>query len=251
VANSTLTAVRDAQPFAMRGLAVTVPILERPGQTRIGRFGWKSQHASLQSFAADAYLNEMGVTSPLLPVENTTSGHDIAQYDTVADPEDDGEDVVKFADFMRATKAPPRGAMTAAVRSGEQVFNGVGCATCHTPTLVTSAPGTVINGGALTVPAALGNKTIHPYSDYLLHDIGTSDGIPIQPTSEFVPTASRMRTAPLWGLRIRNRLMHDGLTFTREEAILRHAGQASTVTSRYRALSTTDKSNLVAFLNSL
>ena len=251
VANSTLTAVRDAQPFAMRGLAVTVPILERPGQTRIGRFGWKSQHASLQSFAADAYLNEMGITSPLLPVENTTAGHDIAQYDTVADPEDDGEDVLKFADFMRATKAPPRGEITAAVRSGEQVFNGIGCGTCHTPTLVTSAPGTIINGGALTVPAALGNKTIHPYSDYLLHDIGTSDGIPIQPTSEFIPTASRMRTAPLWGLRIRNRLMHDGLTFTREEAILRHAGQASTVTSRYRALSTTDKSNLVAFLNSL
>jgi CxxC motif-containing protein (DUF1111 family) len=251
VANSTLTAIRDAQPFSMRGLAVTVPILERPGQTRIGRFGWKSQHGSLQSFAADAYLNEMGITSPLLPAENTTSGGDVAQYDTVADPEDDGEDVVKFADFMRATKAPPRGAMTAAVRSGEQVFNGIGCNTCHTPTLVTAAPGTIINGGAMTVPAALGNKIIHPYSDYLLHDIGTSDGIPIQPIDEFVPTASRMRTAPLWGLRTRNRLMHDGLTFTREEAILRHAGQASVVTSRYRNLGSTNKANLVAFLNSL
>jgi CxxC motif-containing protein (DUF1111 family) len=251
VANSTLTAIRDAQPFVMRGLAVTVPILERPGQTRIGRFGWKSQHASLQSFAADAYLNEMGITSPLLPTENTTSGHDVAQYDTVADPEDDGDDVVKFADFMRATKAPPRGEITTAVRSGEQVFNALGCGTCHTPTLVTAAPGTIINGGAMAVPASLGNKVIHPYSDYLLHDIGTSDGIPIQPTDEFVPTASRMRTAPLWGLRIRNRLMHDGLTFTREEAILRHGGQASVVTSRYRNLSSTNKSNLVAFLNSL
>jgi CxxC motif-containing protein (DUF1111 family) len=116
---------------------------------------------------------------------------------------------------------------------------------------VTAAPGTVINGGALTVTAALGNKMFHPYSDYLLHDIGTSDGIPIQPTDEFVPTASRMRTAPLWGLRVRNRLMHDGLTFTREEAILRHAGQAAAVTNRYRALSSIDKSTVVAFLNSL
>jgi CxxC motif-containing protein (DUF1111 family) len=251
VANSTLLSIRDAQPFSMRGLAVTVPVLERPGQTRIGRFGWKSQHASLQSFAADAYLNEMGITSPLMPTENTSSGRDIARFDPVPDPEDDGDDVEKFADFMRATKAPPRGAITAAVRSGEQVFNAIGCGTCHTPTIVTSAPGTIINGGAMTVPAALGNKAIHPYSDYLLHDIGTSDGIPIQPIDEFVPTASRMRTAPLWGLRTRNRLMHDGLTFTREEAILRHAGQASGVTSRYRNLSSFDKSNLVAFLNSL
>jgi CxxC motif-containing protein (DUF1111 family) len=152
---------------------------------------------------------------------------------------------------MRATKAPPRGAITQAVRSGEQVFNQIGCVTCHVSSLVTAAPGTVINGGVLTVPASLGNKVIHPYSDYLLHDIGTSDGIPIQPTDEFAPTASRMRTSPLWGLRTRNRLMHDGLTFTREEAILRHAGQASGVTNRYRALSSLDKSNLVAFLNSL
>jgi len=249
VSNTTLTAVRDAQPAIMRGFAVTVPVLEQPGRTRIGRFGWKSQHGSLQSFAADAYLNEMGITSPLLPTENSISGKDVSQYDTVKDPEDDGEDVLKFADFMRALKTPSRGALTAAVRSGEQVFNGIGCGTCHTPTLVTAAPGTVINGGALTVPAALGNKVIHPYSDYLLHDIGTSDGIPIQPTDEFMPTASRMRTAPLWGLRIRNRLMHDGLTFTREEAILRHAGQATGVTNRYRGLSSTDKANLVAFLN--
>ena len=251
VANSALLAIRDAQPSSMRGFAVTVPVLERPGQTRIGRFGWKAQHGSLASFAADAYLNEMGITTPVLPTENSISGKDVTQFDTVADPEDDGVDVNAFADFMRALKAPPRGAITSAVRSGEQTFNQIGCGTCHTPTLVTASPGTVINGGAMTVGAALGNKIIHPYSDYLLHDIGTSDGIPIQPTSEFAPTANRMRTAPLWGLRTRNRLMHDGLTFTREEAILRHAGQASTVTTRYRNLSSFERNNLVAFLNSL
>jgi CxxC motif-containing protein (DUF1111 family) len=251
VSNNLLLAIRDAQPQTLRGLAVTIPVLEANGRARIGRFGWKSQHASLESFAADAYLNEMGITSPLLPTENTVSGRDVAQYDTVKDPEDDGEDVKAFATFMRATKAPPRGAITQAVRSGEQVFNQIGCVTCHVSSLVTAAPGTVINGGVFTVPASLGNRVIHPYSDYLLHDIGTSDGIPIQPTDEFAPTASRMRTSPLWGLRTRNRLVHDGLTFTREEAILRHAGQASGVTNRYRALSSLDKSNLVAFLNSL
>ncbi len=194
----------------------------------------------------------MGITSPLLPTENTSSGRDVSQWDHVPDPEDqNGDDVREFAAFMRATKAPPRGAITSAVRSGEQVFNQIGCVTCHVSSLITAAPGTIVNGGALTVPASLGNKMIHPYSDYLLHDIGTSDGIPIQPIDDFAPTASRMRTAPLWGLRTRNRLMHDGLTFTREEAILRHAGQASSVTSRYKSLSSTDKANLVAFLNSL
>ena len=72
----------------------------------------------------------------------------------------------------------------------------------------------------MTVDAALGSKIIHPYSDFLLHDVGTGDGIPVQPTEEYRETAPRIRTAPLWGLRTRNRLMHDGVSFTKEEAIL-------------------------------
>ena len=66
IANRTLLAIRDSQPESMRGTAVVVPVLEAAGRARIGRFGWKSQHASLESFSADAYLNEMGITSPLL-----------------------------------------------------------------------------------------------------------------------------------------------------------------------------------------
>jgi CxxC motif-containing protein (DUF1111 family) len=251
ISNTLLLTIRDAQPASMRGLAVTIPVLEANARPRVGRFGWKSQHGSLESFAADAYLNEMGITSPLFPQENSSGGRDVTQYDTVRDPEDDGVDLKAFANFMRSTKAPPRGAITSAVRAGEQVFNRVGCITCHISSLVTARPGTVVNGGAFTVPASLGNKIIHPYSDFLLHDIGTGDGIPIQPTPEFVPTANKIRTAPLWALRTRNRLMHDGLSFTREEAILRHGGQAATVTSRYQALSDADKASLVTFLNSL
>ena len=87
-------AIRDGQPASMRGSAVIVPVLEAMSAPRIGRFGWKDQHASLESFAADAYLNEMGVTSPLFPLENTISGDDPADYDEVDDPEDEGEDVV-------------------------------------------------------------------------------------------------------------------------------------------------------------
>ena len=109
ISNSTLTAIRDSQPANMRGSTVIVPVLEANGKGRLGRFGWKSQHASLESFAADAYLNEMGVTSPLMPHENTVSGGD-RRRTTRFDPEDDGEDVRAFANFIRATKAPARGA---------------------------------------------------------------------------------------------------------------------------------------------
>jgi CxxC motif-containing protein (DUF1111 family) len=254
IANSTLLAIRDRQPAELRGTALEVPVLEAGSVARIGRFGWKAQHASLESFAADAYLNEMGITTPLFPEENSSSGEYIgfgSAYDRVADPEDDGVDVVAFADFMRATKAPSRGPITTNVRAGEQVFSRVGCANCHVPSITTAPPGTAINGNAFRVPRALGNKVIHPYSDFLLHDIGTGDGIPFLPTPEFAGTASQMKTAPLWALRTRNRLMHDGLSSTKEEAIERHAGQAAPVTAAYRALSAGDQALLLEFLDSL
>ena len=254
IANSTLLAIRDAQPLSMRGTALDVPVLEAGGMARVGRLGWKSQHASLQSFAADAYLNEMGITSPTMPDENTSSGKDVSYgttYDPVPEPEDEGEDVVAFADFMRATKAPPRGPITTTVRAGETVFTQIGCATCHVASIVTAQPGTVINGGAFTVPVALGNKTIHPYSDFLLHDVGTGDGIPFLPTAKYAATANQIRTAPLWGLRTRNRLMHDGLSSTTLDAIRRHGGQAAGVTKRFSSLSDTQKRQVYAFLDSL
>ena len=254
ISNETLIALRDAEPADMRGTALMVPVLESDGVDRIGRFGWKSQHASLESFAADAYLNEMGITSPLFPEENTSSGRFVGfgtPYDPVADPEDDGTDVKAFAAFMRSTKAPPRGAITADVTAGEALFTQVGCAVCHTPSIKTARPGTRIDGGAFIVPAALGNKIIHPYSDFLVHDIGTGDGIPVLPGADFAATAKLMRTAPLWALRTRNRLMHDGLSFTKQEAIARHTGQAEAVTQKYDALSAADQQKLLGFLDSL
>jgi CxxC motif-containing protein (DUF1111 family) len=252
IANETLLAIRDGQPAAVRGTAIGVAVLEADNAIRVGRFGWKNQHASLESFAADAYLNEMGITSPLFPDENTSAGREVGPFDSVPnDPEDEGEDVVAFADFMRATKAPPRGAIDAQVQAGEALFRAVGCASCHVDTIVTAPPESRINGGALTVRAALGSKSIHPYSGFLLHDIGSGDGIPIQPVPAYAGTADQIRTAPLWGLRTRNRLMHDGLSFTREEAIARHGGQAAAVRQAYDALSTADKALLLKFLTSL
>ena len=251
IANSTLLQIRDRQPRRCAASRSWCRCSKSRARAGIGRFGWKNQHASLLSFSADAYLNEMGITSPLFPDENTSSGRSVAPFDRVTDPEDDGVDVEAFANFMRSTKAPSRGPITADVQAGEALFNKIGCAVCHVPAIVTAPAGTVINGGAFTVPAALGNKIIHPYSDFLSHDIGTGDGIPILPTAEFSNTANRMRTAPLWALRTRNRLMHDGLSFTKEEAIQRHVGQADAVRQRFNALSAAQKAQLMRFLESL
>jgi CxxC motif-containing protein (DUF1111 family) len=254
VANETLLAIRDAQPAEIRGTAIMVPALEGGNAMAVGRFGWKNQHRSLVSFSADAYLNEMGITSPLFPDENTSSGRNVGfgtRFDPVADPEDEGEDVEAFANFMRSTKAPSRGRITREVVEGEALFNQAGCNGCHVATLRTARAGTIINGGAFRVPFALGNKIIHPYSDYLSHDIGTGDGIPVLPGPEYAGTSVLMRTAPLWGLRTRNRLMHDGLSFTKQEAIARHANQGAAARDRYNALTDQQKNLVLTFLDSL
>jgi CxxC motif-containing protein (DUF1111 family) len=137
------------------------------------------------------------------------------------------------------------------VRAGEVLFARIGCATCHVASMTTAPEGTPINGGALRVPRAIGNKVIHPYSDFLLHDIGTGDGIPFLPTPEYASTARQIKTAPLWALRTRNRLMHDGLSSTKEEAIQRHAGQAAAVTAAFNGLTATEQAQLLEFLDSL
>ena len=202
ISDSTLTAIRDAQPEDVRGTAIAVPVLEGDGSARIGRFGWKAQHGSLVSFAADAYANEMGVTSPLFPDENTSSGTFVGfgtEYDPVPEPEDDGDDIEGFALFMRSTKAPARGPINTDVRNGERRFNLIGCGTCHVGSITTASAGTVINGGAFVIPTALGDKVVRPFSDFLLHDIGTGDGIPIQPLPEFAGTAKQITDRPALG----------------------------------------------------
>ena len=236
---------------AIAGQVIFVPVFEAPGARRVGRFGWKNQHASLLSFSADAYLNEMGITNRLLSVENTSMGRSVVAFDKVPDPEDKDNDIDVFARFMRATKAPPRDPMMAMapdVRAGEQIFNQIGCAICHVPSITTAPAGTAINGGNFIIPAALGGKVFHPYSDFLLHDVGTGDGI-VQNGDQ--STANKLRTPPLWGVRTRNRLMHDGQSLTYEEAIRRHAGEAAGVMNRYQTLTPQQHDALIRFLRSL
>ena len=252
--DSTLQSIAQRQievsEGRIHGEAVEVPVLESPGQSRIGRFGWKDQHSSLLSFIGDAYLNEMGVTNRLRPKDVTTVGK------ITPDPEDTPDnlglaDIDHFAQFVRGTKVPPRDAVlsaTAAAQEGQSLFERIGCATCHVSTIVTAPAGTLINGGAFAVPEALGNKIIHPYSDFLLHDIETGDGIVQNPPQD---TANKLRTVPLWGLRMHPRHMHDLASLTLESAIERHGGEAEHVRNRFRELSPKDKQALFAFLNSL
>jgi CxxC motif-containing protein (DUF1111 family) len=264
--DQTFIDISNSQPAGMRGQVIQVPVFEAPGQTRVGRFGWKNQMGSLLSFSSDAYLNEMGITNRFNLVENTSNGLFVgfgSGFDPVADNapctmqrmspdicgEDPDDDIFAFAEFMRATKAPPRGPITADVTAGSAVFDTIGCNTCHVRTIVTAPVGTSINGGALQVPSALGNKIIHPFGDFLLHNIGTGDGIVQNGPAN---TRNKMRTAPLWGLRTRDRLMHDGESLTRTDAILRHGGEALGVTINFVfGLNSTQQRQLLAFLDSL
>jgi CxxC motif-containing protein (DUF1111 family) len=252
--DNTLIAIAARQPEESDGLihgeVVQAPIFEAPGQTRVGRFGWKDQHSSLLSFIADAYVNEMGVTNRLRTKDTTT----VCKATT--DPEDTPDalglaDIDHFAQFIRGTMVPPRDqtlAATAVAHQGQDLFTRIGCATCHVTSITTAPAGTVVDGGMFTVPEALGDKIIHPFGDFLLHDVGTGDGI-VQVGPQ--DTANKLRTVPLWGLRTKARFMHDLQSLSLESAIERHRGEAKQAERRFDELTPQERAALLTFLKSL
>jgi CxxC motif-containing protein (DUF1111 family) len=211
---------------------------------RIGRFGWKAQQATLLAFASDAYLNEMGITNDLFP-EETALGVDperLRRCDPTSDPEDVRDRVTglrgidNFESFMRFLAPVGRGPAGDRERQGERVFAEVGCARCHVPELRTGpSPNPVFDRR----PAPL-------YSDLLLHDIGTGDGI-----EQAAAAPDEIRTPSLWGLRLRRPFLHDGSAATIDAAIRRHLGEAARVRERYLALGEAEREALLAFLRSL
>ena len=211
----------------------------RSGATRVGRFGWKAQNPTLHQFAGDAYINEMGVTSPEFPDESCPQG-DCSKlaFNPVPTLNNDGVDVNRFTDFMTLMGPPPRGSTAfPGPQDGEQVFRRIGCANCHTPSLVT---------GASPIPA-LDHRVFQPYSDFLLHDMGTlGDGI-----AQGAASGSQMRTAPLWGLNARHTFLHDGRAKSAAEAIEAHAGQGQWARAEYYRLNPRQRAALLAFLGSL
>lgn len=351
IADEDILAVQAKQPVKMQGTVILAPVVVGPDhkdgfkyRDRVGRFGWKAQDASLMNFSAGAYLNEMGITSPMQRIENTSMGVDVDPWNVRKGVQDQtfengeehifGVDTETFARFMRASKGPPVDSSPAdpqAVARGKKLFlekASLNCAVCHVPQWNTAKEGTDI--GDITVPASLAEKTIEPYTDFMLHDIGTGDGIvqtqhaqrpphgcdangnapesqiklrdgikvgpktirlrpemynyyeddkgqaskvkalaTRKPAKEEVDvnrnkqrtffadfpaskTAPMIKTAPLWGMRSRPQLMHDGLSLTIEDAILRHkTNEAADVYKGYNALTPEEKADLAAFLLTL
>ena len=237
---------RDSTRGEIHGQAIYVDILEGKGGKRIGRFGWKDQQASLLSFASDAYLNEMGVTNNFNPTEVTTT----CNPSGIPEP-NNTDDIFNFTIFMRALKAPPRDenlAKSADAQIGADLFEQIGCQTCHVSTLDTVPAGTVLNGGDYAVSAAIGDKVFHPYGDFLLHDIGTGDGIVQNGPPN---TRNKIRTMPLWGVRTRVEFLHDGRARDLYEAIRNHRGEADGVRDRFEDLPSEQKARIITFLKSL
>ena len=208
------------------------------GTKTVGKFGWKAQVPTLFQFAGDAYLNEMGITTPQFPNENCPQGNcaELA-FNPAPGINDTGDGPRVLNDYMTQLGPPPRGIQNGDTSDGEATFERIGCTACHVATM---------HSGASPI-AALDRKTYHPYSDFLLHDMGAlGDGI-----EQGVATGREMRTMPLWGLRFVETYLHDGRAHTVDEAILQHDGQARAARDRFSALDSNSRSKLIAFLRSL
>ena len=211
----------------------------------------------MMSSCADSLRNELGMRNRLYPDEYPTHAPEDSPtpFDT-PDAKTHKTELERLVEEIRHTRPPARDANVAATpdaQAGEELFTQIGCAVCHVPTYKILPPGTRINGGMYRIPTFIGKKIIHPYSDFLLHDVGTGDGIPQAAKPEYPDqsTANKFRTPPLWGLRFRSGQMHDGDSPGTEAAIKRHAGEAAKVRDRYDHLTPEEQRQLQAFLSSL
>jgi hypothetical protein len=258
VADATFDAIAAGQPAAIRGVVKRVTEF---GRTRVARFGWKDDIATLRAFSGGAYLNEMGVTNPDNPNELTNCALNRTQFGVLLDSADDPEDEIeddgradtdRFADFMRALDVPPTLQQNADAQAGHTRFNNIGCAGCHVETIRTAAdPSGFVpptTGGVpidnILLEVFLDNEDFHPFSDFLLHDMGSlGDGI-----TSGAAGPRLMRTAPLWGIRGKSKLLHDGRATTIPEAVAFHDGQGAAARNAFAALTQAQQDQIVAFL---
>jgi CxxC motif-containing protein (DUF1111 family) len=246
IPDETLLALEDPLDRNRDGVSGRAAIITDivSGTRRVGRFGWKAQHATLLAFAADAYRNEMGITNDVFPLEYVfgISESQTRLCDPRPDPEDRRDPVTgrrgidNFEAFMRFLAPIGRATVDETVRTGEQVFAAIGCAACHTPSLTT---------GPSSHPA-FNRKPVPLFSDLLLHDLGTGDGI-----RQGAAEPDEIRTPALWGLRFRRPLLHDGSAATLDDAIGRHMREGELARRGFERLSAADRAALFAFLRSL
>ena len=246
IPDETIVALEDPSDRNGDGVSGRAAIVTdvATGDRRVGRFGWKAQHATLLTFGADAYRNEMGITNDVFPREFAfgVSADRMRLCDGMPDPEDVRDRLTRrrgidnFESFMRFLAPVARGPVDAVVRDGERIFDGIGCARCHVPALTT---------GPSSNPL-FNRKTAALFSDLLLHDVGTGDGI-----QQGAATPEEIRTPALWGLRLRRPLLHDHSVATIEGAILKHQNEGELARQGFVQLSADDRQRLLAFLRSL
>jgi CxxC motif-containing protein (DUF1111 family) len=250
----------DANGDGIRGVANLVTDPET-GQTRLGRFGWKAAKASVRHQAAEALVNDMGVVSPVYPSRSCQR----AAADCRSNPQGTGvneQELQRVVQYLELLAVPAqrslRSAFPAGVRvspehevnpaqvaRGAQLFAQVNCTGCHVATLKT---------GTTHPFAELRDQTIHPYTNLLLHDMGTGLADTV---AEGKAQPSMWRTAPLWGIGLlpsldaKTRYLHDGRARTLEEAVLWHGGQGQASRDRFKAMSADDRQKLIDFLKSL
>jgi CxxC motif-containing protein (DUF1111 family) len=242
---------------ANASLGITGGVFNISGNDQtITRFGWKAQNKSLLIFVGEAYNVEQGVSNESFPNERalvTGCAFNGTPEDTTPTRKnfpahalsDAGSDVTNFAAAIRFSAPPtpalPPGVTQAQVTSGQAAFVSVGCANCHSPTLVTAQS---------SIDPALSQVTFHPYSDFALHHMGAlADGI-----TQGGAGPDQFRTAPLWGVGQRLFFLHDGRTSDIVSAIEAHAStgsEASTVIANFNAASAVEQQDLVDFLRSL
>jgi CxxC motif-containing protein (DUF1111 family) len=267
--SAILANVGISKKFGITGIANMVP--DESAVVRPGRFGQKLDAVSLFQFNANAEFNELGITtnnslfgvaSAFNPNEHLPQG---LSFPTSCQPDKNSPQDVNQLNMIKMTQfeallAPlPPQAPTSQTTAGKAVFESTGCNICHIESFTTAQNVTLrtTNGSKTAVVSSLSNVTFSPYSDFLLHDMGSGDsgGIPFQPHGTGQATLTMWRTSPLWGLsNVLSKaggLMHDNTSTTIDAAIRRHGGEASTVLSNYKALNSTDSANLLAFLGSL
>ena len=279
--DSFFTGMAASEPIATRGIANIVSTVlpndrdvnQSIGGQRVGRFGWKAGVPNLLQFAADAYLNEMGITTQscfrgvsvtAFATESAPNGIPVpAGCDDLAPPPPAGvpagtddavgscaggitkiqKDIDNFKRFMTNLAPPPRDlSNSGAIARGTPLYDSIGCAACHTRRVFTT-PGPAPNG----VPS---NTNFQPFSDFLVHDMGALGDL-IGNAGDTVAVTRRMRTAPLWGVRFRPLLLHDGRCTNVACAIGAHDGQAATARDRFNALTAAQRTDVVNFVLSM
>lgn len=255
IINNSLKEVQEHPDLAGRPISAIDRFTELP---RAARFGWKCQQISLLSFSAQAMNIEMGITSYLQHTENTPTY--LGQLPSKAlrvlppTPNDNGKTLLALAYFQSTLAPPPRGKITEQVKHGDEIFRQLRCDVCHLPDAKTVStvrlpdPESPLPKIRYIECEALSNKVFHPYSDFLVHQMGPdlADGMPQEGAR-----GGEWRSAPLWGLGRRRYFMHDGRAKTIDQAIEMHGGQAAPVRDDWSKLSKEDNDALLAFLKSL